>query len=82
MLELLRTTKELDLIRKICRFPVDRDILHDMLSRRWDLELDLYLRSLRVKVKDHQDKIFEWHRGRKAKEFIRLAQRPIKKYLV
>ncbi|KAH8772430.1 hypothetical protein F5882DRAFT_505901 [Hyaloscypha sp. PMI_1271] len=60
VLELLKSTQDQEIIRKICRLPFrDRNALQDMLSRRWNSELDLYLMSLRIKVKDHREEIFD-----------------------
>ncbi len=80
VLELLKSTHDQDMIRKICRLPFrDRNTVQDVLSRRWDLELDHHLMSLRVEVRDHRDEIFDWPRNRKAKEFLRQVLRTKKK---
>ncbi|KAH8663716.1 hypothetical protein BGZ60DRAFT_412020, partial [Tricladium varicosporioides] len=71
VLELLRSTKDLGLIRTICRLPLNQDILQDVLSQRWDPELDSYLMSLRVEVRRHKKEILEWDRDCRAKEFLR-----------
>jgi hypothetical protein len=76
VLELLKSTQDQEMIRKICRLPFrDRNALQDVLSRRWNSELDLYLMSLRVEVKDHREEIFDWPRDRKANEFLRQVLR-------
>jgi hypothetical protein len=76
VLELLKRTDEQGMIRRICRLPFrDRNTLQDVLSRRWDSELDRHLIALRVEVRDHRDEIFDWMRDRKAKEFLRLVLR-------
>lgn len=73
---MLGSTEDKELIRRICRLPLKRDILSDVLSRRWDSELDSHLMSLRA---DHREEIFEWSRDRKAKEFLRQAVRTVRK---
>jgi hypothetical protein len=81
VLELLKSTHDQEMIRKICRLPFrDRNTLQDMLSQRWDLELDRHLMSLRVEFRDHRDEIFDWPRDRKAKEFLRQVLQTRKKH--
>jgi hypothetical protein len=82
VLELLKSTQDQKMIRKICRLPFrDRNTLQDVLSRRWNSELDRHLMSLRVEVRDHQEEIFDWPRDRKAEDFLRQVLRTSRKPL-